>query len=299
MKEKIIFTSFAAGSKLYRASASRIEMQARNSNFFDSVYVYTDLNAPNELKKFFIENKELFKKKGYGYWIWKPFLINEILKKSKDGDIICYADSGCEISKFGKELFLENIKFTSSNGSLFFHMPGYHEMNWTKKSVLDFFGATKDKSIILTPQIQATYFYIKNNQVNRKLIRDWLIYCNFKRYYLGDDSDNFGINAKTFIDHRHDQSILSLLVKRNKIVTKEFECFHHRMFYFLNSNILRYPIHSFRNRNGRPRHPLVFKYSSKNIVNSNSLLLSLFKALSFLINFIYLSLKHFLRKVSC
>ena len=299
MKEKIIFTSFAAGSQLYRASASRIEMQARTSNFFDSVLVYSDLNAPNDLKKFINENKELFKKKGYGYWIWKPFLINEILKKSKDGDIICYADSGCEISKFGKELFLENIKFTTNNGSLFFHMPGYLEMSYTKKSVLDFFEVSKDKGIILTAQIQATYFYIKNNQVNRKLIKDWLNYCNFKSFYLVDDSCNLGINAKTFIDHRHDQSILSLLVKRNKIVTKEFECFHHRMFYFLNSNILRYPIHSFRNRNGRVRHPLVFKYSSKNIVNSDSLLTSLFKALSFLINFIYLSLKHFFRKVSC
>jgi hypothetical protein len=299
MKEKIIFTSFAAGSNLYRASASRIELQARTSNFFDSVYVYSDLDAPNELKKFLIKNKELFKKKGYGFWIWKPFLINEILKKSKEGDIICYADSGCEISKFGKELFLENIKFTSSSGSLFFHMPGYPEINWTKKRTLDFFRVSKDCRIISTAQIQATYFYIKNNETNRKLIRDWLNYCNFNRFSLVDDSDNFGINAKTFIDHRHDQSILSLLVKRNKIVTKEFECFHHRMFYFLNSNILRYPIHSFRNRNGRVRHPLVFKYSSQNIINSNSLLSSFFKALSFLINFIYLSLKFFLRKVSC
>ena len=36
----------------------------------------------------FIENN----KKGYGYWLWKPYIIKKTLEKMKKGDILLYLD---------------------------------------------------------------------------------------------------------------------------------------------------------------------------------------------------------------
>ena len=39
----------------------------------------------------------LANKRGYGYWLWKPYLIMKTLEQMNDNDILVYADCGCEI----------------------------------------------------------------------------------------------------------------------------------------------------------------------------------------------------------
>lgn len=66
-----------------------------------------------------------------------------------------------------------------------------------------------------TPQISGTFIALRNTDHSRKFIADWLKFCC--------DEDNLAPvkdkskECEEFYDHREDQSILSLLVKKYKI----------------------------------------------------------------------------------
>ena len=47
----------------------------------------------NKHKNFILNTKH---KKGHGYYIWKPYLIQKTMNKMNDGDILLYSDAGCE-----------------------------------------------------------------------------------------------------------------------------------------------------------------------------------------------------------
>ena len=47
----------------------------------------------------FIENN----KRGYGYWLWKSYIVKKQLELMKEGDILLYADSGCVMNMNGKK----------------------------------------------------------------------------------------------------------------------------------------------------------------------------------------------------
>ena len=46
-----------------------------------------------------INNYAKLNKKGYGYWIWKPYIIKEALSKIKEGEILLYVDGRSGLKK--------------------------------------------------------------------------------------------------------------------------------------------------------------------------------------------------------
>ncbi len=36
---------------------------------------------------------------GYGYWQWKPWLVNETLEKMNEGDVLLYVDERCGVPR--------------------------------------------------------------------------------------------------------------------------------------------------------------------------------------------------------
>ena len=92
---KILIT-FAAGSQKYIDAANRLISQAISTNIFDKTILYTaeDLQSDTEFwfkHGIFIENNP----RGYGYWLWKPYLIKKTMLKMKHGDVLLYLDCGC------------------------------------------------------------------------------------------------------------------------------------------------------------------------------------------------------------
>lgn len=92
------FITFGAGGDNYIEAGNRLIEQAKSLELFDKITLYkdADLKADTEFWEKhgdFIEKN----KRGYGYWIWKPYLIKKSMDSMKDGDILLYADCGCEI----------------------------------------------------------------------------------------------------------------------------------------------------------------------------------------------------------
>lgn len=206
------FFTFGAGEKFIQAS-QRLEEQAIKTGIFDEIVVYsdTDLKAMSEFWSVhgnFVENNPRM----YGYGIWKPFLVLKELEGLDDGDRLFYADSGCEF-----DLHCENPK--EEYEALVKHMDKYKIIatlcNWDRhmnKMDLVKYLNMEDHPGFMTEQIQATTFIIEKNENTVALVKEWYDTCCI--YHLVNDEPSVASNRPDYDEHRHEQSILSLLLKK-------------------------------------------------------------------------------------
>ena len=85
------------------------------------------------------------------------------------------------------------------------------EKCWTKNDLLDYMNCDKNNGQIIT-----TAFILKKTPKNIELIKEWYESMCMKSYKLLNDDDSNTINDSCFIEHRHDQSILSCLIKTKR-----------------------------------------------------------------------------------
>ena len=79
------FITFGGGSNNYIKAGERLMTQVNNTNLFDKTILYTDEYLKNDTE-FWNKHSHFINKnkRGYGYWIWKPYIIKktmEIMKK--------------------------------------------------------------------------------------------------------------------------------------------------------------------------------------------------------------------------
>ena len=242
---KIYFHTF--GNQKFYGALKRIKKQVEAFNIFDELFIYDDNHLKSDIEFWnkhskFIENNPRF----YGYAIWKPYLILKSLEKINYGDILVNSDAGCEWNINGKQRLEEyfNILNSSEKGILSFELT-HIEKNWTKMDLIDHLNSY---DVLNTKQIMDTTFILKKNDTVMKLINEWYeISCNY--HYI---NDNVSIlqNIPKFIEHRHDQSVFSLLCKKYNSKTLKDETFY---WPWNDGEIkkiwIKYPILALRNNN--------------------------------------------------
>lgn len=105
MKKKFISFGNTSSERFYK-NITRIIKEANDFEYFDEIIGFTEKDLIND--EDFWKNNENFvitNPRGFGYWIWKPHIINKELEKMEEGDILIYADSSCEINKMVKNIF--------------------------------------------------------------------------------------------------------------------------------------------------------------------------------------------------
>ena len=86
------------------------------------------------------------------------------------------------------------------------------ESKYNKADLLNFFGVLNDYNIINTGQFEAGIIFIRKDADTIKFIENWIsVFLN--DFHFIDDSPSMIPNIEGFIDHRHDQSIYSILCK--------------------------------------------------------------------------------------
>lgn len=237
--------TFAAGSDRLHAQVVRLASEARRTGWFASVTGLTDRCDHPYVRELAVQFGDFIRQneRGYGYWIWKPFLVSRMLNAIPAGDILVYMDAGCEISYLGAPRFAQYIAHASVSGTLFFQIP-FLEGEWTKSAAFDEVDAERKHAS--SWQVQATWFALRNIQVNKNLCGRWLDLCSASNGRLLtdalDDRDAF-LHA-----HRHDQSLLSLLVKQSGIGLLDWEDRFDRSLYTRDSWTLLLPVHASRCR---------------------------------------------------
>jgi hypothetical protein len=215
IKPKIHLIFF--GDKKLENTKNRLLKESSDLNFFDTITPYdeTIYNNKPELKLFAENNK-----RGYGYWVWKPFICIKKMEEVEYNDIIFYCDVGCTIEN--KEKLLEYCEYAIKNDLIGFKLR-YKEKEYTKSDLFEYLDTNDLKD---TEQIMATVFIFKKTPKNINFFEDWFNISKADNFHLIDDTPSKAKNDKSFKEHRHDQSIFSLLIKKctlKKILKNEVD----------------------------------------------------------------------------
>jgi hypothetical protein len=224
-----------ADSRLWK-SLARLNKQAEDLNFFNSIILGTenDLNLDFRIKHI---EKLLQGSRGYGYWAWKPQILIQILNKIQFGDSILYIDAGCHLNKLGSwrlEEYFEILEKSPTgilafqaktpvadisplhyDGRPLFDQPNYQ---WIKGDLFEYFGVRENPIYTHAQAIGATIILIKKNETSLKIVNEWLSIIEHD-FSLLDDAVSKVENLPGFIEHRHDQSIFTLLCLKYQVPT--------------------------------------------------------------------------------
>lgn len=208
VQPKVYLASFA--SDRWINALARLRAECNACGFIDAFhqYLYDDLKSDTafwEKHGDFITNNP----RGRGYWIWKPHIMLHSLSIMQDGDILVYADAGCSIKASGAGRFQKYLEIlrTDKHGILAFSSE--HPMHkWTKMDTIKALGG---ESIMSMNGVIGTAIIIRKCATSVRIIEKWMELCS--RYELVDDSPSVAANYPDYIEHRHDQAILSLLLR--------------------------------------------------------------------------------------
>jgi hypothetical protein len=157
---------------------------------------------------FYEKNRAIFDiPRGIGYWLWKPYLILESLKKMNEGEVLVYADSGVEIIKPLTPV-LEICE--KQQDIVFFHVHSYLNSSSTRRDTFILMDCdTPDYHD--AKMVQASFILFKKTKKTMSFVEEWLSFCE-NIQILGEDENVCGKeNFSDFFGHRHDQSIVSIL----------------------------------------------------------------------------------------
>lgn len=225
MSGKIKLVSFADGRFKKRRSGFVREAQA--IDVFDEIIVYELDMLPED---FIAQHSDFItsNSRGFGYWIWKPCIVLEEMRKADPDDVLIYLDVGFTINHPGRKRLLEYIHIVRSSPWKMLSFVNTHtEYRWTKQDLANRLGVSNDPTIMFTTQIAAGCFLLQRTSSNIELIKQWVNIAVEGDYHFSDNSQSIEKNHDQFIEHRHDASIGSLLRKIRGTTITHYEVQHY------------------------------------------------------------------------
>lgn len=200
--------TFAHGPFL--ESQNRFKQELNISEQTIPIY-YTSDDLDDEFKD---HNKSILKyKKGYGFCIWKPYIVLKELIKLKDNEVLLYVDCADKL----KDVFIPTLKsyfLNPQNTSLFVNR-GYNNGIWTKRDTFVLMDCDSEK-YYSSVQLEAGLFALLKTNYNIDLIKQWLQYCMDPDILIDKPNICGKPNLPGYIEHRYDQSVLTnIIIKEN------------------------------------------------------------------------------------
>jgi hypothetical protein len=213
MKNKILI-SFAAGDKWYRSQALLCDSAKKYK--MDGCINYTDKNKDWD---FVTKYNNIFTDtRGYGFWQWKPLIIQDALSQVDYGDFVLYVDSGNCIINNLDYIFTacdqhEIVLFENRDGN--YQQEVHKNIQWTKRDCFVMMDCD-DEKYYNAPQVDASYQVYKKTDKVMEFVEEYKKFCSNENI-ISDLPNITKSNLQGFIDHRHDQSVLSLLAAKHNI----------------------------------------------------------------------------------
>ena len=209
-KSKIVAISYS--NNIYQTQIQFLKKSAFEIGKVDEFYDYGPQDVDFEFRK---NNLDILsRKRGNGYWLWKPYFILKALnEKLNEGDYLIYTDATILYKKNAKILvdFLEK-----KNSDMWFYKQIWKDYEYSKRDAFILMGAD-NPYYTNTCTYNAAYQIYKKSKFSLKFVEDYLYYCKDKRIITDEPNVLSLKNYQGFKDHRHDQTILSLLIKKYNI----------------------------------------------------------------------------------
>jgi len=219
--------SFASPS--LNLSANRFLSEAKKLELYKKIKIFGKKDLSDEIKlriqnfKYPIINMRL-----YGYACWKPYVVKKFFEQIPNNSILQYTDIGCHLNIKGVERLKEYIEICDKKNVLVFQYRNpdwkhkfnqlkfqkYYEYEYNKADTWLSMGVGENSRILYSEQIWSGCFFIKKNKIGKQIIDEWIRFS--KQDHLINDDDSKSKNHASFKEHRHDQSIFSLICKKYK-----------------------------------------------------------------------------------
>lgn len=201
---KKIFISY--GDARYRKSLQRLGKNAKELNLFDEIILYTEEDLPQELR----DHELMQYKRGGGYWLWKPWVVLHTLEKMGDEDILIYSDSGNEL--YADKEWTKWFRLIDKYNGIFFCYAAFMERR-CRKNLLEFYENVPHLKKLY--QIQSGQLLVKGKA--RKVIQEWYdVMFQHPEFVIDVAKDEIKEESSMFLEHRHDQAVLSCAVYGNE-----------------------------------------------------------------------------------
>jgi len=205
---KVVFLTFADSK--YKKSLLRLQSQVNQSKCITDTYFFTEKDLESNFAHKF---RPWLYRRGYGYWQWKSYLIEKVMVTLTDGDVMIWSDVGNVYNVQAEKRLEEYIdRVCKSVSGLLVFSQKQIEKAWTKADCLEYFGVLKNELITDTPQYWAGGFLICKNKFSMTIIHKWADVA-INHFDLITDKRSVLPNLSGFIEHRHDQSVFSILAK--------------------------------------------------------------------------------------
>lgn len=219
---RVALVTFASSD--YRNSLDRLSVQANNMGIFDVVIASDENDLDIHFRNKF-RNRLVIGTRGYGYWCWKPQVVLQAFSQLNIGDAIVYVDAGCHLNRGGlhrMSYYLDML--TEETPILAFKnippvfplvydgrtIPNWPNEDWTKEDLFHFFKINKKSHIRKEQTFYATAFIMLKTEQTKQFLHDWINTFS-SDWHLIDDTPSYRPDCATFIEHRHDQAIFSIL----------------------------------------------------------------------------------------
>ena len=203
MANKIHVFTFATQNFLQMRKTQGICSIHRGFDSFNS-FSNSDFQSDFKEKNFTTLSLE----RGSGYWVWKPYIILLATRIYPHEEALLYLDSGAipiRDSSLYKSLIRDDrIHVWVEEDSRI--------INWTDPNVLSALSGEQDFTD--APMVWAGALLARNSQNLTHFLLQWQKLCENPSYLHPETLDGY-TKESGYIWHRHDQSILSILVAQN------------------------------------------------------------------------------------
>lgn len=190
--------------------AQRLNSKTARQWGADRVIEYTaeDIDAAFRAK-----NKEILDHpRGGGYYLWKPYVFYRAYQELKEGDYLIYTDAGSVYVDSIQKL-IDCMEREQVNLMLFSLQNEMLERKYTKRDAFILTGCDEEQYAD-TPQSIGGYMVCKRAPEVEDFFQEVLQYAQDIRI-ISDRPNMMGKeNYPGFVDHRHDQSVISLISKK-------------------------------------------------------------------------------------
>lgn len=263
-KSRVLFVTFGDGSEDMTLAVKRLTKQAESFHVFASVIGldHAELREVSfEYQRFSPKLSHLTAYPKY-FRVAKCFVIQAALRGAfGDFDQIVYADAGCEIvqNRLSRIRLSKDLRRAQNKPIGLAKAIPCQEAEYSKSKMLDYLNV--NTVMRSSPQVQSGVIILNNCKEAEYFVNTW-IDLSEPELGLWQDPD---IIEKPLIQHRHDQSIFSILWKKAFYETGDFYWSKPRKRNsFIDLISGSYAIHAIQNRTGQT--VISTKISSNNVL---------------------------------
>jgi hypothetical protein len=209
LKHKVVLLNYA--NKSFITSQKLNSKTAKSIGCFDEIRSFNSNDIDVEFQK--LNMKILCKKRGNGFWLWKPYFIKKVLDELNFGEFLFYCDSGSYFTNSIRDLI--ELSIEKQQDIIPFELT-HLESKWTKR---DAFVLMECNSEIFynTNQRLGGFVLFKKSNLSVEFVNNWLMFAQDERILTDIDNQSGFDNFSDYNEHRHDQSVFSLLTKKYKL----------------------------------------------------------------------------------